>query len=272
MSKNRNLDERLKVLSPCSESWAEMVGNDKVRFCSHCQKSVHNLSEMTRQEALDLAFKSNGRLCVKYYVNQDQKIKFKETKQLKTSNISPLPSNRSPLLNVAAAGLFALTLGSGISSAQTVIPTVDTSTTQNQTIQNPNLQLEPNSISGTITDETGAVISGAEVVLTGNTIAQKLKTSTNGNGVYYFRSLPAGTYTLVVTTDGFKSLENQGILLQPDQPTKVDCTLGILPSENVAKIELSDVKMEVQVMGMVMCIPASKAKPINLKKNKNKKR
>lgn len=159
MSKNQSFDEQLKVISPCSESWEEMVGNDKVRFCSHCQKSVHNLSEMTKGEALNLALKSNGRLCVRYRM-ADQKIKFKDSKVVK-------PSNFSPLLKVAASGLFALTLSSGVSLAQSVIPTVDTSQLQTQTDKTQNL--DPNSgsniVTGTVVDPQGAVIAGARVSL-----------------------------------------------------------------------------------------------------------
>jgi hypothetical protein len=50
MSKKKVIDA-IEVKSPCSESWDEMQGNDQVRFCSHCAKSVNNLSEMTRREA-----------------------------------------------------------------------------------------------------------------------------------------------------------------------------------------------------------------------------
>jgi hypothetical protein len=42
-----------------------MVGNARVRFCAHCQLHVHNLSEMTPREALDLVLQSGGRLCLR---------------------------------------------------------------------------------------------------------------------------------------------------------------------------------------------------------------
>lgn len=32
MSKSYSLDKRLKVLSPCDESWETMKGNDQIRF------------------------------------------------------------------------------------------------------------------------------------------------------------------------------------------------------------------------------------------------
>ncbi len=41
-----------------------MVGDDRARFCAHCQKHVHTLSEFTPREALDLVLRSGGRLCL----------------------------------------------------------------------------------------------------------------------------------------------------------------------------------------------------------------
>lgn len=56
--------EHLQVSEPCSADWDSMVGDDRSRFCTHCQKHVHNLSEFTPREALDLVLRSGGRLCL----------------------------------------------------------------------------------------------------------------------------------------------------------------------------------------------------------------
>jgi hypothetical protein len=57
--------ERLKVSEPCSAEWDSMSGNERVRFCAHCRIHVHNLSEVTPREALDLVLRSGGRLCLR---------------------------------------------------------------------------------------------------------------------------------------------------------------------------------------------------------------
>ena len=57
--------EHLKVSEPCSAEWDSMSGNERVRFCAHCQLHVHNLSEVTPREALDLVLRSGGRLCLR---------------------------------------------------------------------------------------------------------------------------------------------------------------------------------------------------------------
>ncbi|MET0646454.1 MAG: ankyrin repeat domain-containing protein [Pyrinomonadaceae bacterium] len=56
--------EQLEISEPCSADWDSMYGNDRVRFCEHCRLHVHNLSEITPREALDLVLRSGGRLCL----------------------------------------------------------------------------------------------------------------------------------------------------------------------------------------------------------------
>jgi hypothetical protein len=43
-----------------------MIGDERIRFCSQCQLSVNNVSEMTRKEIRKLIAKSEGTICVRY--------------------------------------------------------------------------------------------------------------------------------------------------------------------------------------------------------------
>src|SRR4051812_47184360 len=36
--------DRITIASPCTASWDDMAGDDRVRFCASCQKDVYNLS------------------------------------------------------------------------------------------------------------------------------------------------------------------------------------------------------------------------------------
>jgi hypothetical protein len=58
--------EMLHVPQPCPAHWDEMVGDDRRRFCAHCQKFVHDLSAMPRDEAERLVCESAGELCVRF--------------------------------------------------------------------------------------------------------------------------------------------------------------------------------------------------------------
>ena len=65
--------DQVKVASPCSASWDDMVGDARVRFCLSCEKNVFNLSAMPRAEAEALLQeRTNGaELCVRYYQRSD---------------------------------------------------------------------------------------------------------------------------------------------------------------------------------------------------------
>src|SRR5436190_12277227 len=69
MSTNDKLLRRVSIASPCSQSWEEMTGNDQVRFCSHCDLNVTDLSQMTRVKASKLVQKSKGRLCLRIHTD-----------------------------------------------------------------------------------------------------------------------------------------------------------------------------------------------------------
>lgn len=63
--------DNLRVASPCNASWDEMKGDERVRFCGHCEKNVFNLSAMTRDEAEALILATNAKICVRMYRRAD---------------------------------------------------------------------------------------------------------------------------------------------------------------------------------------------------------
>lgn len=65
-------------------------------------------------------------------------------------------------------------------------------------------QTTTSTIEGTVTDANGAVVAGAEVKVSGTSLAAERATTTNEEGFYRLAALPAGTYTLTVTRTGLK--------------------------------------------------------------------
>src|SRR5438874_9215347 len=58
-------------------------------------------------------------------------------------------------------------------------------------------------IQGTVTDKSGAVVSGAEVVAKNKATDITRTASSDDTGFYRFELLPAGTYTVTVNKTGF---------------------------------------------------------------------
>src|SRR5437016_2614924 len=86
------------------------------------------------------------------------------------------------LVYVLFVGLLLRRLGSGNAFAQA---------TASATIQ------------GTVTDKSGAVVSGAHVVAKNKATDVSRTTTTSDEGYYRFELLPVGTYTVTVSKDGF---------------------------------------------------------------------
>jgi hypothetical protein len=71
MRKFINPLDNFRVASPCPANWDEMYGDDHKRFCSECKLNVYNLSDMTRREAENFLFTSEGRTCIRFYRRMD---------------------------------------------------------------------------------------------------------------------------------------------------------------------------------------------------------
>jgi hypothetical protein len=69
-------------------------------------------------------------------------------------------------------------------------------------------------IKGTVTDSSGAVVSGAEVTITDILTNTTTKTKANGAGIYDVPSLPTGNYTITFKATGFRDEVRKGITLE----------------------------------------------------------
>jgi Carboxypeptidase regulatory-like domain/TonB dependent receptor len=69
------------------------------------------------------------------------------------------------------------------------------------------------SISGTVTDSSGAVIPQATVTVTETATGVAHTSVTDGNGLYQVPVLPVGTYTIEVKVSGFRTAVRPGIVL-----------------------------------------------------------
>ena len=88
---------------------------------------------------------------------------------------------------------------------------------------------------GSITDELGAVIVGANVTLTDANGAQK-KTTTNGEGVYNFTGLAPGKYMVQAVAQGFAPSESKEVNITGARLT-MDLTLRVTIEEKVTVAE-----------------------------------
>jgi Carboxypeptidase regulatory-like domain/TonB-dependent Receptor Plug Domain len=83
------------------------------------------------------------------------------------------------------------------------------------------------SITGSVTDPTGAAIPGAQVILTGQEHGINRSATSNASGDYLFAVLPIGSYNLTVAAPGFKKFQATGIILRVAQKARVDVAMEV---------------------------------------------
>ena len=82
-------------------------------------------------------------------------------------------------------------------------------------------------LSGTVRDPSGAVIPGASVVLRNEASSAELKTTSDASGFYDFNYISVATYTLKVSTKGFKEYVLTGIHVAPGSVLQEDAPLQV---------------------------------------------
>src|SRR5262249_12012711 len=82
-------------------------------------------------------------------------------------------------------------------------------------------------ITGLISDPTGAVIPNAPVEAKHTVTGVVSPAATSRTGNYVFAALPAGEYEISVAATGFKKFVRTGITVQQLQTTRVDIALEI---------------------------------------------
>ncbi|MBW4025981.1 MAG: carboxypeptidase regulatory-like domain-containing protein [Acidobacteria bacterium] len=83
------------------------------------------------------------------------------------------------------------------------------------------------SLSGSVTDPTGASIPGAKLTLTNTATAFKTTLTTDAAGQYNFTSITPGRYDLSAAASGFKSITENGIQLTLSQHGRVNIKLPL---------------------------------------------
>jgi hypothetical protein len=82
-------------------------------------------------------------------------------------------------------------------------------------------------LTGTVTDPTGAVIPGVTVTLRNASSGDARTTVTDSAGYYTFASVPVGTYNLSVTQTGFQAFQESGIAMGGGEARSVNIPLQV---------------------------------------------
>ncbi len=92
-------------------------------------------------------------------------------------------------------------------------------------------------ISGTVTDSSGASVSGARVDVKDTGTAVSRSTTTDTQGRYGIPELPIGDYSVQAAAPGFQNVVRTGITLTVGTQTVVDFSLPVGPAQQTVTVE-----------------------------------
>jgi hypothetical protein len=121
------------------------------------------------------------------------------------------------------------------------------------------------SISGVVTDKSGAVISGASVVATDIQTGVRTSVTTDAKGFYNLPTLAIGTYDLEIRHPGFKTYRQTGVVIDANAELRADASLDVGAISEKVEVSTDAVHVETQStqMGEVIDSKRIEAVPLN---------
>ncbi|MGA9888228.1 MAG: carboxypeptidase regulatory-like domain-containing protein, partial [Candidatus Acidiferrales bacterium] len=102
------------------------------------------------------------------------------------------------------------------------------------------------SVSGTLTDPSGALIPKGSVTASDTTRGVKLTVSVDANGQYRFSNLPPGTYDITTQIPGFQSVVQKGFVVTVGQAANLDFHLQVATTTSVVEVSAAPPVVETE--------------------------
>jgi hypothetical protein len=101
-------------------------------------------------------------------------------------------------------------------------------------------------ITGVLTDPTGAVIPGAKLTLTDQEKGYTFSETSDGEGRYLYRSIPPGVYSVTAEMRGFEKTVRTGIRLDVNQNATADIRLKVSSSSQTVEVNAQAQALDAQ--------------------------
>ena len=118
---------------------------------------------------------------------------------------------------------------------------------------------------GTVTDPSGAVIPNATVTISQNGVNGLARTiQTNARGSYTVTNLPAGTYTVKVEANGFKTYTAADVILNVAQTRSVNATLPAGSTTQTVNVQQGAVELNTTTSALAGTISGTQVRELQL--------
>jgi len=121
------------------------------------------------------------------------------------------------------------------------------------------------SITGTVTDASGAAVTDATVTLTNMGTAEKRSQNSGADGLFTFVNLFAGQYKIDVEKQGFKHFTRNPVTVEVQQSTRVDAAMQVGEVSQVVEVtsEAPLLQAETSSLGTVVDTREANELPLN---------
>ena len=223
MTSPRNFLDRIEITSPCTADWNEMTGTEQIRYCSECHKYVYNLLEMTRREAEALVAGRRDQMCARFTRDLDGK----------TLTVDSLPPVRllgwrpGPIATAVVGAMISITPGAAALAKghQAVAGSSYSLNESGHRAKRPAPGSNIPAITGIVSDEKGAPLTGAIVTLTSEASGEVLSQVTSEEGEFRFESLAPRTYILEIRAKGYGIVKHHDVILQQGEARRFDIAM-----------------------------------------------
>jgi hypothetical protein len=100
------------------------------------------------------------------------------------------------------------------------------------------------SLSGTVSDPSGAVIQGATITMVNVALKSTYTSASNVQGYYSFPTLPVGHYNMTIEAAGFTSQKKTDVRIDTDSAVTVDTTLQLGQQSQTVIVQSSDTQID----------------------------
>jgi hypothetical protein len=125
-------------------------------------------------------------------------------------------------------------------------------------------QSDSSSLSGTVTDPTGAVVPNAKVVAHNEANGQDRTVQTNASGSYTITNLPPGDYTVRVEAQGFGTVVQRGTHLDPNIGSRYDAALKPGESSTTVTVQADANTLQTESAAVGQLVTSDQVKSIQL--------
>lgn len=101
-------------------------------------------------------------------------------------------------------------------------------------------------VTGTVTDSSGAVVPNATVALTNTATGVKREVTSNSVGAYRFPNVGIGTYDMVVSASGFATYTKTGIVVNVAESLEEDAKLNVGSQAQTVTVEAQALQVQTE--------------------------